>query len=250
MHVLLLAAALSAQFVVDAPADKAQCLRTSSGGVVCGYGCATGASGHGACAPDPGGLCMAGADGRVACSPPRSAPLRVSSQPATCLLGADGRATCGYACVRGADGRAACADVVDGACAVGANGKAVCSTSSSARVVVLTAFAPPVCERAADGTVACGYACLRAANGGVRCATTPDGACARDATGGVACTSFDPATRVVAGGLPEAECMRGADGQAVCGYGCAKGSNGRAVCAPSPFMACGQGADGVARCGP
>jgi hypothetical protein len=247
---ILLALVTSGQFVVG-QSTQAECIRDGSGQVACGFGCQRGPDGRAVCASEPGGACLAGTDGRLVCSAPTGAVARLPFRRAECLRGSDGHAACGYACVRGSDGIARCAQTSDGACLVGGSGRAVCSElPSSSRIVVIAEPVQAECVRASNGSVACGYACERAANGTVACATTPDGACTREPSGGVVCTTFDPQSRVYLGAVPEAECVRGSDGVAVCGYACAKGSNGRAVCAPSPFGACAKGADGIVRCGP
>jgi len=57
-----------------------------------------------------------------------------------------------------------------------------------------------------------------------------------------------PAQTVLA---PEvARCVVGADGAAVCGFGCVEGPSGRVACAAEPGGVCAADTDGVLRCSP
>jgi hypothetical protein len=250
--IFILLAALPTQVLgPNTDFERATCETDNTGAVVCGFGCLTTSRGQISCASEPGGRCEQSADGTVVCSEPTGIQLRLPPVPAVCVAGADGHVRCGYSCVTDKDGRTQCADTPDGACGLSAAGHARCTRlSMRQRVVVLEAPVRPDCVRDSTGGVVCGFDCQRGANGSVRCANTPDGACLADRTGAVVCTEFNPNQRLYVGPPIEAECLRGANGHAACGYGCAAGKDGRAHCSPSPFGACGVTSSGNVRCFP
>jgi hypothetical protein len=249
--ILTMAVVVSAQILPTIDFEKASCLTDAAGLVRCGFSCTKSARGVVGCASEPGGACIEETDGTVTCSKPLGITLRLPLLPATCIDGADGSVGCGYDCVVGADGRVACANSPDGACAVAPGGKAVCSRFNlRQRIMVLTDPVRPSCLRSADGGVGCGFSCVKDSRGRVRCANTPDGACRQDTTGTVTCTTFDPNQRIFLGAPPQSECLRGATGHAVCGYGCVRDTVGVARCSSSPFGACAARSDGHVVCWP
>jgi hypothetical protein len=235
----------------NADFERATCDTDATGAVVCGFGCLKAPDGHVTCAAEPGRRCALSTDGTVACSAPTGIQLRLPAVQAECITGADGFVRCGYACISDKAGNAHCADTADGACGLSTSGHARCTRlSQQQRVVLLETAVQPSCLRDTAGGVTCGFACVRGASGHVRCATTPDGACRDDVSGAVVCTAFSPQQRLYVGPPIEATCLKGANGHAACGYGCAAAKDGRARCSASPFGACGVGANGLVRCFP
>lgn len=231
--------------------ERAQCIVDVAGVVVCGFGCAESASGQVRCAQEPGGTCTDDVDGQVVCSKPTGIGVRLPLVPAQCLEGADGQVACGYACVVDGAGKAHCANTADGACAVSPGGLARCTKLNLVkRTVLLVDPVRPGCGRETDGGVVCGYDCVKASTGKVRCASTPDGACGQSTDGVVTCTNFDPEKRLYVGTPIQSECLTGAAGHATCGYGCVRDKTGKAFCSSSPFGACAVRSDGHARCFP
>lgn len=251
---VLCALALQAQVLPVVPAvstQKAGCLTDADGAVRCGFSCTRSARGQVACAQEPGGSCLEGTDGTLTCSAPLGLTLHLPLTRAACRNGADGRVGCGYGCVVDAVGEVHCANSPDGACAVSPAGQATCTRFDlDQRVFVLTAPVTPGCLQDKDGGVRCGFACVKSPRGSVRCATTPDGACRADRDGVVVCTDFQPDKRVYLGAPPPTTCVRGARGQAACGYDCTTDTTGGARCSASPFGACARRSDGHVRCFP
>jgi hypothetical protein len=229
----------------------AECVADKAGRVTCGFGCITGPRGDVQCAEEPGGTCLADAAGLITCTPPTGLTIRVPLTPAGCKQGADGTVACGYDCVIDAAGSPVCANTPDGACLVSPTGVAGCSDLPPARrLVLLTDRIAPECRRNGAGGVVCGFGCVESPRGEVRCAKTPDGACAADKAGSLVCTEFDIRQRIFLGPPPQSMCLKGAEGRAVCGYGCVREANGNARCSASPLGACATGANGHARCFP
>jgi hypothetical protein len=254
MFVMFVVLTLQGQVLPVVPAvstAKAECVSDADGAVSCGFSCQKTARGRVGCAAEPGGSCIEDVDGSVTCSAPIGVTLHLPLTAATCIDGADGSVGCGYGCVVDGAGRVHCANSPDGACAVSPAGRATCTRFDlTRRVFVLDGVPPPRCLLAGDGGVTCGYGCVKAPRGVVRCARTPDGACRAGGDGVIACTDFDPARRVFLGAPPEATCLRDARGRATCGYGCVTATSGVARCSASPFGICARRSDGHVRCFP
>jgi hypothetical protein len=251
---LLLALALASQAddeLTTLTSPQAECVVDKTGRVTCGFGCVTSARGEARCAEEPGGSCLADAAGEISCSAPTGLTLRLPLTTAMCQQGADGTVACGYDCVIDGGGRPMCANTPDGACLVSPQGTAVCTElPPHLRLILLTERLEPECRRDGAGSVFCGFGCTENARGEVRCASTPDGRCAADKAGTLVCTDFDTRQRLFIGPPPQSMCLKGADGRAVCGYGCAREANGGARCSMSPLGICATGANGHARCFP
>lgn len=252
MIALLVMLTLPGQVLPVVPAvstAQAECVGDADGTLHCGFSCTKTARGRVGCADEPGGACVEDTDGSVTCSAPLGVTLHLPLTTARCVDGADGSVGCGYACVVDGAGRVHCANSPDGACAVSPAGRAACTRLDlHRRVFVLDTVPQPQCLQGGDGGVACGYGCVKAPGGGVRCARTPDGACRAGSDGVVVCTDFDPARRVFLGAPPAATCLRDARGRATCGYGCVTATTGQAHCSASPFGACARRSDGHVRC--
>lgn len=249
--VLLTLVASSEVGAVTLSQARAECVVDRDGLVECGFGCVTSPRGQADCAQEPGGACIVEADGNIVCSEPTGLSLRLPLVNATCKKGADGSVACGYHCVVDGAGLPVCANTSDGACSVSPQGHVRCTEFSvGQRIVVLTDRVEPECRRDATGGVQCGFGCAKSPSGQVRCASTVDGACMADKAGALVCTDLDPRQRLFVGAPPEAQCLKGADGHASCGYGCVRETTGRARCSSSPLGICATGADGHARCFP
>lgn len=184
-------------------------------------------------------LTLAGTDGL-------GATLATSPQ-AECVADKDGLVTCGFGCMTGPRGDVLCAEEPGGTCLADAAGEITCSPPTG--LVIRLPLTPATCKRGADGSVACGYACVVDGAGQPVCANTPDGACLVASNGRAGCSELPTSRRLmILTDRIEPQCKRDGAGGVVCGYGCASSPRGHVRCASTPDGACASDKAGSITC--